>query len=444
MRLFIFTKSEQKVNSSFYFGAFCAPARDRRELLIFIVPPEGIMICKGGATSIRKTETAIMVRKWRGHSPKPGLSTSEIRGTSRGWAMKFFCLIALLSLSTGYAQTPTVTTRTTVVLVPALVRSRAGAPVFTLKAADFTLTDDGIEQKTTVEEDTGSEPLALVVAIETGGAGAGQLDKIRNLGPSIEAVIGSVPHRVAVVEFDSSPRLAQEFTSDLNTVADTLHNLEPGDRGSAILDGLWFSVDLVRRQPAAYRRAILLISDTVDHGSRIKLEDALHAVSGTNTAIYSLAFSSTKSAVGHEAGLIMNDPTPGPPGGCMAKDPNAQPGDSRWVQAIDCLGLLAPPLRLAKRAAIAAADGLQRNVPESVAQLTGGEYFKFSDARSLEKDVLTISHHLPNRYVLSFHPLAPHPGFHAVVLRLNEHSNLVVQARNGYWADEEAAAATKP
>jgi VWFA-related protein len=358
--------------------------------------------------------------------------------------MKFVFLIALFSLSTGFAQTPTVTTRTTVVLVPALVRTKAGAPVFTLKATDFTLTDDGIEQKTMVEEDTGSEPLALVVAVQTGGAGARQLDKVHNLGPYIEAVIGSVPHRVAVVEFDSSPRLAQGFTSDLNTVADSLHNLEPGNRGSAILDGLQFSVDLVRQQPPAYRRAILLISETVDHGSQVKLEDALHAVSGTNTAIYSLAFSSTKSAVGHEAALIMHDSTPGPPGGCMARDPNAQPGENRWVQTFDCLGLLAPPLRLAKMAAMAASDGLQRNVPESVAQLTGGEYFKFTDARSLEKEVLTISHHLPNRYVLSFHPLAPHPGFHAVVLRLNDYSNLVVQARNGYWADEETAAQTKP
>ena len=169
--------------------------------------------------------------------------------------MKFVVLIALLSLSTAFAQTqeptaaqtPTVTTRTTLVLVPALVRTRAGAPVFTLKATDFTLTDDGIEQKATVEEDTGSEPLALVVAVETGGSGARQLDKVRNLGPSIEAIIGSVPHRVAVVEFDSAPRLAQDFTSDLSAVADTLHSLEPGDRGSAILDGLRFSVDLARR-----------------------------------------------------------------------------------------------------------------------------------------------------------------------------------------------------
>jgi hypothetical protein len=182
----------------------------------------------------------------------------------------------------------------------------------------------------------------------------------------------------------------------------------------------------------------------VDHGSQTKLQDVLHSVSGTNTAIYSLAFSSTKSAVGHEAASMMEDSTPGPPGGCMAKDPNAQSGENRWVQTFDCLGLQAPPLRLAKMAAMTATNGIERNAPESVAQLTGGEFFKFTDARSLERDVLTISHHLPNRYVLSFHPQAPHPGFHVIVLRLNDYPDLIVQAQNGYWADEETAAATIP
>jgi VWFA-related protein len=330
------------------------------------------------------------------------------------------------------------------VLVPALVRTKAGEPVFTLSAKDFVLTDDGVEQKATVEEDTGSEPLALVVAIETGGAGARQLDKYRNIGPLIEEIIGSVPHKVAVVEFDSAPRVALNFSSDLAAVSEVLHSLDPGDRDAAILDGLRFSVDLLRRQPPAYRRAILLISETVDHGSQAKLEWALNDISGTNTAIYSLMFSSGKSAAGNELAQMLQSKTPGPAGGCMSKELNADPGESRFEQAFGCLSLLAPPLRAAKAAAILGMDGLRHNTAESVAQITGGESFKFSDAHSLERDLLAISHHLPNRYVLSFHPPTPHPGFHAIGLRLKGYPDLVVTARNGYWADSEAATATAP
>jgi len=356
---------------------------------------------------------------------------------------KLFFLLALAGLPPTPAQSPapsvppipTLTRRTTLVIVPALVKTKTGEPVFTLKASDFIVTDDGVEQKATIDEDTGSEPLALVVVVETGGAGARKLLSYRHLGPSIEAVIGAVPHKVAVVQFDGAPQLALNFTSDLNAVGESLDNLEAGDDKAAILDSLRFAVDLLRRQPTTYRRAILLISETVDHGSQATLDQALRDVSNTNTAIYSLYFATGKSNVGHTLALIYHDPNPGPPGGCMAKDPNA-PDQNRWVQAYDCLGLLAPPLRLAKAAAVAAADGLKHNAAQSVAQLTGGESIPFKDARSLERGVQEISHHLPNRYLLSFYPASPHPGFHAIGLRLKNYPDLVVTGRSGYWADE--------
>jgi VWFA-related protein len=356
--------------------------------------------------------------------------------------MLLFLLVSA-SLPAALAQTPspaapsipTLSSRTTLVTVPALVKTKSGEPVFTLKAEEFVLSDDGIEQKISIDEDTGSEPLALVIVIETGGAGARQINCYRHLGPSIEAVVGAVPHQVAVVQFDGAPQLALNFTSDLNAVEETLQNLEGGDSNAAILDSLRFSVDLLRRQPPSYRRAILLISETVDHGSQATLEQALRDVSDTNTAIYSLYFSTGKSNVAHTAALIYHDPTPGPSGGCMAKNPNA-PDQNRWVQAYDCLGLLAPPLRLAKAAAIAAADSLKQNAAESVAQLTGGESIQFKNARGLERGVQTISHHLPNRYLLSYYPAEPHPGFHAVGLRLKDYPELVVTGRRGYWAGE--------
>src|ERR1700730_14377576 len=63
------------------------------------------------------------------------------------------------------AQVTTLTARTTLVLVPALV-TKNGDPVFTLQAKDFVVTDDGVPQEVKLEEDTGGEPLALVVVVE--------------------------------------------------------------------------------------------------------------------------------------------------------------------------------------------------------------------------------------------------------------------------------------
>jgi VWFA-related protein len=399
-------------------------------------------------------------------------------------------LIALASCAV--AQTPTqppqtLTSQSTLVLIPALVRNKAGDLVYTLKAQDFILTDDGIPQKLSLEQDTGAEPLALVVDLEVGGAGAREFAKLAtSLTPMLSSVVGAVPHRIAVVGFDSQPALVQPFTTSDDQAANAIFDLTPGcsrehhmdncaspnarhdesrgDNGAAILDSLAFSVDLLSKQPPQYRRAILLICESLDRGSQIKLEEAIRAISDSNTAIYAIGFSTGKSEAAHYAHreLPTQAPTwamgpntlqpggftffelqnhiPNPPHGCMGKVPDPHDTDdpdkstSTLSRLYDCTGQLLPPLLLAKTAAIAAWDGVQRNVPETVAHLTGGEYFKLTDERGLEQSLLTIANHLPNRYVLSFQPKDPHPGIHALSLQLPDHNDLEVTARATYWA----------
>jgi VWFA-related protein len=336
------------------------------------------------------------------------------------------------------------------VLVPTLIKTSSGKPVFGLTANDFILTDDGIEQKISLEENTDSQPLALVIVVQIGGAGGRRLDSYRRLGPLLDSMVGAVPHHVAVVGFDSEPHVEAEFTPDLNNVAGVMANLQPGNGGAAILDSLSFAVDLLRKQPTSYRRAILSISETLDHGSQGKLDDALRAIDDTNTTIYSLGFSTTKADMKHQADEFNSDLTPAPAHGCLAKDqsngsdthpvqvPDGK-GNNRAMQTFDCLTLLAPPLRAAEMAAMAALDGMHRNVAKVVAQLTGGEYFKFENTRSLERGLIMISNQVPNRYALSFSPQSDSPGLHAIDVRLKDRTGLHVDARKSYWADSSKA-----
>jgi len=400
--------------------------------------------------------------------------------------MKLCAALTLASLSTALAQSPaqelgqnsarsivgqdpTLTSQSTLVVVPALVRGKANDLVLSLKADDFVLADDGIPQKLHLEEDTDGEPLALVIDIEGGGANARdadkpstrELDKYRAIAPMLDALVGGAEHKVAVVGFDSSPVLVQDFTSDTDTAGRAVQELiadDSGDSKAAILDSVGFSVDLLRKQPPQYRRAILLLSETLDRGSKLQLDAALRAISDTNTVIYAIAFSSAKDYAKRESPktfgegpipfLSSKEPVPpGPAHGCMSRDPNDPQVDlSKNVvaQAYDCLSLLAPPLRLAKIAAVAATDGLHKNVPETIAHLTGGEYFKLTDEGSLERSLQVISNHIPNRYILSFQPQSPHPGFHALTLRAPNYANLEVTARSGYWADTEHASPPQP
>jgi VWFA-related protein len=340
-------------------------------------------------------------------------------------------------------------TSSTVVLVPALVKTKSGETVFSLAANDFILTDNGVPQTLHLETDTDSQPLALVVIVETGGQGARHLPDYENLGAELDAVIGDVRHLVAVVSFDSKPRIAQDFTDDTDAAAKTIATLTEGDQGAAILDALEFGIDLLRDVPPRYRRAVLLVTETADSGSETSLDDAVRLVSDTNTAIYSFGFSTTKEAVKHEASKL---PRPGGTpygkepygaGGCMSLDPDADPDahGNRRVQALDCMSDLLPPLRLVRMAFIAAKDGLKRNVPESVAQLTGGEYFAFTNAATLKRSLLTVSNDVPNYYLLSFRPESPSAGLHTLGLTLKNRPELQLKARSTYWFDAEASVA---
>jgi len=341
------------------------------------------------------------------------------------------------------SQTPTITTRSTLVLVPALVRDKkSGELVFTLKADDFTLTDDGVPQKLTLEQDTDALPLALVVDIEGGGAALREISKYGALTHMIESVVGDVPHKVAIIGFDSSPVLVQDFTPNVDDAAHAIKALiddNNGDDGAAILDSLGLSLDLLRKQPAQYRRAILLVSESNDRGSRVRLDQALREISDTNTAIYSIGFSTGRDELKVGSAKALGDSTPGPAHGCMSRDPNdpnVNLKENPAEQAYGCLSLLAPVLGVAKAIAIAAFEGFQKNIPETVARLTGGEYFKLTHSKSLERDLATISNHIPNRYVLSFQPQSPHPGLHAIVLRVPNYAGLEVTARSSYWAED--------
>jgi VWFA-related protein len=376
--------------------------------------------------------------------------------------MKPIALLALLSASACLAQAPpptvpadpqdnaqanpptaSITVRSSLVVVPALVRTKSGELVYTLQAKDFILTDDGVEQHLHLEQDTGDQPLALVIVVQTGGVGAGRLEQYQHLGPMLNNLVGNIDHKVAVVGFDSAPILLHGFTPNLDFITHSLDTLDSGDNGAAVLDSIAYAVDLLSKQPTTYRRAILLLSETIDQGSHTTLVDALHAISDTNTAIYSIGFNTTKASMGHEVAKF-NDAEPGPQHGCFSRDLGVdadgnpiKPTESRSAQNLNCAEELLPPLRLAHLAEIAAGNALRRNISESVAHLTGGEYFKFKDVKTLDRDLFTISNHIPNRYVLSFHPQSPATGFHYITLKLRNYPQLSIEARNGYWVNED-------
>jgi hypothetical protein len=115
--------------------------------------------------------TALCPEAARSTQPDARYRQHHRRAYNESHAMRFaLTLPLLLCLFTSGMRAqqsdkvqPTLTVRSTLVEVPALVKGKGGEIVFALTPGDFVLTDDGIPQHLTLEEDTDSRPLALAI-----------------------------------------------------------------------------------------------------------------------------------------------------------------------------------------------------------------------------------------------------------------------------------------
>jgi hypothetical protein len=133
--------------------------------------------------------------------------------------------------------------------------------------------------------------------MQTGGAARSQFTNYANLETMLAAVLGGSPNMVSIVNFDSRTEAASPFTSDIAQWRDAINHPDPGDSGAAIYDSLAYAVDLLKQQPPNTRRAILLISQEHDEGSKAHLKDIIRTVGETDTAVYSVTFSAEKTTL---------------------------------------------------------------------------------------------------------------------------------------------------
>jgi len=315
----------------------------------------------------------------------------------------FLLLLLALLFSGAFSQEPTFHSQSNVVVIPALVKSAKGDVVYGLEAKDFLVEDDGVEQVVHLDEAAEGSPVSLVVAIQRGRRANYEFPRMRGLGAMLDPMLEAGLGKVAIVEFDSHVELVQNFTGNSERIAGTLRELQPGDGGAAIVDAVDYSVKLLEKVPKERQRVLLLISETRDHGSHeAKMEDVVAAIGQSNTAVYALAFSPSRSNVlDTMRGNNANEMHPSP-------------------------DLLAPLFM--------AAEAMKKNTPKAVAAMTGGEYELFATGKGFEARMIDFTNHVHSRYLLSFEPKGPHAGLHRLRVRLREPTDKIVLARGSYWA----------
>jgi len=226
---------------------------------------------------------------------------------------------------------------TTEVLVPTLVEKKGGGIIYGLKAGNFVLEDDGVRQKIRVQEEMDTAPVALVVAVELGGASVLEFNKLAKMGPLLDVFLADPRSRVALVGFDSVPHLIQDYTHNEDEVNGELQQLQPGNGGAAILDTVNYGVTLLETQPKEFRRILLLISEERDHGSKhTKPAQLVEKIGGSDVLVLSVSFSPALAELGHDV-----------------KDN----GDDRTLNMVSALAMIL--------------EAFKKNVTKEVAQMSG-------------------------------------------------------------------------
>jgi VWFA-related protein len=202
-------------------------------------------------------------------------------------------LLFLTVVTVHAAVSPQATVKVGVDLVNVLftVTDRKGNLVPGMTRQDFLVEEDGKKQDIQFFSRENELPLTLGLLIDTSPSVAPTFDQERAAANRfLESVIR--PKDLAmVIGFDKSVTLVQDFTDSVHYLQRSVDDLEIGpsmDGGTSLFDALYLAAR-EKLDAEAGRKAIILISDGDDTTSRVKPDDAMIAVHGSDSVIYTIS-----------------------------------------------------------------------------------------------------------------------------------------------------------
>jgi VWFA-related protein len=331
--------------------------------------------------------------------------------------MRTLLSVLLFSTAAAVAQVPspaddqsyTLRTQSNIVLVPTTVQTKHGDMLYGLKQDQFVVEDNGVPQTAHLDEDTDSLGLSLVVVVQCSRSAGWEFPKLAGLGTMIDDIAGDAPREVAIVTYGSAPLLLGKFSASLDSMSSALSQLQPcDDPDASTLDAVDYAARLLEARKNHYRHAILLISETRDHGSTKKPAEVIAALGRTNTVVDSVAFGPGKTEA-------IND--------------------LKYGGGSGPIGLL-----------VMAVEALKKNAAHELAALSGGEYINFTTQKGFDQGLHQLTNHVHNYYLLSFQPHAeangePASGMHKIRVKIPNYPDAHVRFRESYFAGELDSAA---
>jgi VWFA-related protein len=226
---------------------------------------------------------------------------------------------------------------TNLVMMPVTASDRGGRYVPDLKAEEFTLAEDGAEQKVAFFA-TVTAPFSVVLMIDTSASTT--VEKMRQVQDAAVAFLQQLraDDRVKVISFDDEVRDYGDFTTDRGTIASAIRATRPG-KGTRLYDAFDLAYRALRRVKG--RKAIIMLTDGVDyHSDRRTYEDNRRAVEESDVVVYPVRFDTraeTERLAREQArgggsidlGTVLGGRIPGLPPGSVVVNPRGGGGSRR-------------------------------------------------------------------------------------------------------------------
>jgi len=334
-----------------------------------------------------------------------------------------------------------------VVTLPVTVRDKHGAIVRDLTKDDFTLQEDGRPQTIRYFSQETNLPLTLGLLVDTSRSQTNVLDAERNASRSfLDQMLVQEKDKAFLIHFDREVELLQDSTSSreklqsalelLKTPSDRERSNDPNDSddsrsgshhggGTQLYDAVYLaSNELMKKQQG--RKALIILSDGVDRGSKTYLEGAIESAQRADTVVYSIYFADTRRDEGERRGGGMGRGGGGWPGGG-----GGWPGGGGGYPG----GGGGRGGRGGQRPSESPrTDG--KKILERVSKETGGRFFEVSKKETVGQIYDSIVEELRTQYSMGYTPDkdSAASGYHHVQLQVKR-KDLTVQTRDGYYAD---------
>jgi len=355
----------------------------------------------------------------------------------------------------------TIAVNVKVVTMPVTVRDKHGQIVRDLTKDDFTLQEDGRPQTIKYFSQETNLPLTLGLLVDTSWSQRDVLDQERNASHTfLDQMLAQEKDKAFLIHFDREVELLQDLTSHHEKLESALDLLKTADRersndsndpnsssgsgsgsgsgsdsgrqrhgGTQLYDAVYLaSNELMKKQTG--RKAVIILSDGVDRGSKTTLESAIEAAQRSDTVVYSIYFKGQEErAERGNGGTGRGGGGSWPGGGGGGGWPG---GGGGWPGGGGGGGRRGG----GQHPEEPRVDG--KKILTRISKETGGRFFEATKKETVGDIYTSIAEELRTQYSLGYTPQRDKTssGYYHVQLQVKK-KDMTVQTRDGYYDDSE-------